>query len=114
MQRQSKEGFVLGLNVDGDVMIDVENGNLSEAGLMIYLLEFLGFLGVALLLAASPLLIRTVEYIRTLPKQSSREAAVYESVQARSDEGSEIRDEIRRMTVILEADRRGRQRDPRS
>jgi hypothetical protein len=113
VQRQSKEGFVLGLTVDGDVMIDLEME--TYGGLfMIYLLEFLGFLGVALLLAASPLLIRTVEYIRTLPKQSSREATGFESVQARSDEGSEIRNEIRRMTAVLEVDRRGMQRDPRS
>jgi hypothetical protein len=81
---------------------------------MIYLLEFLGFLGVAILLAASPLLVRTVEYIRTLLKQSSRETRAYESVQARSDEHSEIRDEIRRVTAILEVDRRDLQRGPPS
>jgi hypothetical protein len=82
---------------------------------MIYLLEFLGFLGVAVLLAASPLLARTVEHIGPRPKQSGREAAQgYEAVQRRSDERSEIRSEIRRMTTILEVDRRGMHRDPRS
>jgi hypothetical protein len=81
---------------------------------MIYLLEFLGFMGVAVLLAASPLLVRTVEYIRSRRKQSSQEAQGYESFQARSDERSEIRNEIRRMTAILEVDRRGMQRDPHS
>ena len=81
---------------------------------MIYLLEFLGFLGVAILLAASPLLVRTVEYIRTLLKHPGGEATGYESVQARSEERSEIRNEIRRMTAILEVDRRDIQRDPRS
>jgi hypothetical protein len=81
---------------------------------MIYLLEFLGFLGVAILLAASPLLVRTLEYIRPRLKRSSREANAHESFQARSDERSEIRNEIRRMTAVLEVDRRDVQRDPHS
>jgi hypothetical protein len=83
---------------------------------MIYLLEFLGFLGVAALLAASPLLVRTVEYLRPRPKQSIQKAKGQESFQTRSDERSDIHDEIRRMTAILEVDRRGRdiRRDPRS
>jgi hypothetical protein len=34
--------------------------------------------------------------------------------QARSDERSEIRNEIRRMTAVLEVDRRDVQRDPHS
>lgn len=82
---------------------------------MIYVLEFLCFLGVAALLAASPLLVRTVEYLRSRLKQSTQEAKGHESSQTRSDERSEIRNEIRRMTAILEVDRRGRgmQRDPR-
>jgi hypothetical protein len=83
---------------------------------MIYLLEFLGFLGVAALLAASPLLVRTVEYLRPRLKQSIQKAKGQESFQTRSDERSDIHDEIRRMTAILEVDRRGRdmRRDPRS
>jgi hypothetical protein len=81
---------------------------------MIYLLEFLGFLGVAVLLAASPLLVRTVEYIRPRIKQASPEAQGYEAFQARSDERSEIRDEIRRMTAVLEVDRRDMHRDRHS
>ena len=79
---------------------------------MIYLLEFLGFLTVAVLLAASPLLARTVEYIRAL-LQSRHEATGHESVAVRADERAEIRTEIRRMTAVLEVDRRGLQRDPR-
>jgi hypothetical protein len=81
---------------------------------MIYLLEFLAFLGMAVLLAASPLLIRTVEHIRSRRRQSSQQAKGYESLQAPSDERSEIRNEIRRMTAILEVDRHGMQRDPHS
>jgi len=79
---------------------------------MIYLLEFLGFLGVAVLLAASPLLIRTVAYTLPRRRQSSRESMGFEPSQARSDERSEIRHEIRRMTAILEVEGRGMQRDP--
>jgi hypothetical protein len=70
---------------------------------MIYLLEFVTFLGVAVLLAASPLLARAVENILSRLRQYSREAEGYESSQARSEERSEIRDEIRRMTTILES-----------
>jgi hypothetical protein len=83
---------------------------------MIYLLEFLGFLGVAVLLAASPLLLRTVEYLRARLKQSGQKAKAYESLQKRSHERSEIHNEIRRMTAILEVERRRRgiQRGPRS
>jgi len=78
---------------------------------MIYLLEFLGFLGVAILLAASPLLGRALEYVVPRLLKSSRETKGRESLQARSDERSEIRSEIRRMTAILEVDRRSIQRD---
>jgi hypothetical protein len=86
---------------------------------MIYLLEFLGFLAVAILFAASPLLGRAVEYILPRRVKFSGEAKGHEPFQARSDqarsaERSEIRDEIRRMTAILEVDRRGIQRDPHS
>jgi hypothetical protein len=82
---------------------------------MIYVLEFLGFLGVAALLAASPLLVRTVEYLRPRLRQSIQDAKGYESFQTRSDERSEIRNEIRRVTAILEVDRdgSGMPRDPR-
>jgi uncharacterized membrane protein YhiD involved in acid resistance len=73
---------------------------------MIYLLEFLGFLTVAMLLAASPLLARIRDSIRTLLKQSNTESKAEESFQTRSDERSEVRDEIRRLTATLEVDRR--------
>lgn len=79
---------------------------------MIYFLEFLGFLAVAVLLAASPLLARTIEYLRPRLVLSGREASRYESKQATSDERVEIRDEIRRVTAILEVDRRGIHRNP--
>jgi hypothetical protein len=79
---------------------------------MIYLLEFLGFLAVAVLLAASPLLARTIEYLRPHLMQSRREVSSHESVQAGSDERLEIREEIRRVTALLEVDRRGIQRNP--
>lgn len=79
---------------------------------MIYVLEFLGFLAVAVLLAASPLLARTIEYIRPRLKQSTEEATGLESLQARSDERVEIRNEIRRMTAMLEVERGGTQRRP--
>jgi hypothetical protein len=79
---------------------------------MIYLLEFLGFLGIAVLLAATPLLARTVEYLRAHLNRAGRETEGYAAFQARTAEKSEIRDEIRRMTTLLEADRRGGPRDP--
>jgi hypothetical protein len=79
---------------------------------MIYVLEFLGFLGVAALLAASPLLARTIEYIRPRLKQSTKEATGNESLQARSDERLEIRNEIRRVTAMLEVERSGSRRHP--
>jgi hypothetical protein len=109
VQRKSKDGFVLGLDVDGDAIIDSIIGSAGDA-FMIYLLEFLGFLGVAALLAASPLLARTIEYLRPHLEQFGRRAEGYESSRARSDERLEIRNEIRRATAILEVDRR--QRDP--
>jgi hypothetical protein len=113
VQRKSKDGFVLGLDVDGDAII---GSNIESDGdvFMIYLLEFLGFLGVAALLAASPLLVRTIDYLRPHLEQSSRGAKGYEPSRAHSDERAEIRNEIRRATAILEVDRRAMQRDPRS
>jgi hypothetical protein len=113
MQRESKDGFVLGFAVDLDAMIDREQRTCGGL-FMTYVLEFLGFLAVAILLAASPLLVRTVEYLRPRLRQSSRETDGYESFQPRSDERAEIRNEIRRMTAILEVDRRGAQHDPHS
>jgi hypothetical protein len=80
---------------------------------MIYVLKFLGFLLVAILIAASPLLLRTIEYFLPRRVKYSRDGRGDQSLQPRSEERSEIRNEIHRMTAILEADRRGLQRDPR-
>lgn len=80
---------------------------------MIYVLKFLGFLLVAILIAASPLLLRTIEYILPRRPKYSRDSRGNQGLQPRSAERSEIRNEIHRMTAILEADRRGPQRDPR-
>jgi hypothetical protein len=80
--------------------------------LMMYLLEFIGFLTIAILLAASPLLVRAVELIRRGRPAVAREATAHDSSQARSEERSEIRNEIRRMTAVLEIERRGMQRSP--
>ena len=74
--------------------------------IMIYLLEFLGLLGVAILLAVSPLLIRLVEIIVPRGAKQSRSTAPHASTRVRSEERSEIRDEISRMTTMLELERR--------
>jgi hypothetical protein len=55
---------------------------------MIYVLECLGFLGVAVLLAAGPLLARTIEYIRPRLKQSSRAIRTLESPPHHKDKGA--------------------------
>jgi hypothetical protein len=78
---------------------------------MIYLLKFLGFLLVAILIAASPLLLRTIEYIFPRRAKYGRDGRGHQSLQPRSEERSEIRNEIHRMTAILEADGRGMRRD---
>jgi hypothetical protein len=80
---------------------------------MIYLLKFLGFLLAAILIAASPLVLRTIEYILPRRVKYSRDGREYQSLQPRSEERSEIRNEIHRMRAILEADRRGIPRDSR-
>jgi hypothetical protein len=72
---------------------------------MIYLLKFLGFLLVAVLIAASPLLLRTIEYMLPRRVKYGRNGRGNQSLQPGSEERSEIRTEIHRMTAILEADR---------
>jgi hypothetical protein len=104
MQRKSKDGFVLGFGVDVDVMIGREHRTYGSL-FMIYMLEFLGFLAVAILLVASPFLARTIEHLRPRRLTANRETHGFESSQARPDERSEIRKEIRRMTAMLEMDR---------
>jgi hypothetical protein len=80
---------------------------------VIYLLKFLGFLLVAILIAASPLLLRTIEYILPRRMKYRRDGRGYQPLQPRSEERSEIRNEIHRMTAILEADGRRIPRDSR-
>ena len=71
---------------------------------MIYMLEFLGLLAVAVTLAASPLLIRLLERLFPPDDGDNRSAASYGLSSAILNDRSEMRDEIRRMTNILEAD----------
>jgi hypothetical protein len=96
------------LEIDGDAMIGFEYRRL----LMIYLVKFMAFLVVAILIAASPLLLRTIEYIFLRPVKYGRNGRGFEPLPSKSDDRSEIRKEIHRMTAILEADSRGIQRDP--
>ena len=77
---------------------------------MIYMLEFLALLGIAIALAASPFLIRLLESI--VPADLNRSpAAGYRLAGAASQDQSDMRDEIRRATKILETDRRRVVRD---
>jgi hypothetical protein len=74
---------------------------------MIYLLEFLGLLAVAVALAASPLLIKLFGYLF----QRERSAAPIRASNAtRPQESFELRDEIRRLTQVLEMDNRAPRR----
>jgi hypothetical protein len=69
---------------------------------MIYLFEFLGFLAVALALAASPLLVKVLErFFPSLDEEAH--AAAYGLSNAPANDRAEVRDEIRRMTSILES-----------
>ena len=68
---------------------------------MIYMLEFLGLLVGALSLAASPLLVRVLE--RFFPSFDDEGHATGHGVSGTlSNDRAEVRDEIRRMTNILE------------
>jgi hypothetical protein len=71
---------------------------------MYYLLVFLGLIGVALIVAMSPLVIRLFEYFFRIAQS---DGPPVKSAKRTSVERSEIRDEIRRLTVALETDRRG-------
>jgi len=82
-----------------------------RGGFMIYLLEFLALVGIALALAASPFLINLLESIVPARPNRRRAMAAYDSASAaskeRSDkERSEMRDEIRRATNIIESKQR--------
>jgi hypothetical protein len=71
---------------------------------MYYLLMFLGLIGVAVILAMSPLAIRLLEYL--FPTAES-EGPPAKTANPTSIERSEMHDEIRRLTAALETDRRG-------
>jgi hypothetical protein len=71
---------------------------------MYYLLVFLGLIGVAVLVAMSPLVIRLLEY--RFPSAES-DGLPARAANPHSIERSEMRDEIRRLTAALETDRRG-------
>jgi hypothetical protein len=76
---------------------------------MVYLFEFLGLLLIGIALAASPQLIKLFEHL--FPRVSGdgpvpgRASGV-----TLSNEGSELREEIRRVTELLEIDGRARRR----
>ena len=78
---------------------------------MYYLLMFLGLIGVAVILAMSPLVIRLLESLFPAaesdgpPAESDGPSAKTASLQ--SLERSEMHDEIRRLTAALETDRPG-------
>jgi hypothetical protein len=71
---------------------------------MYYLLMFLGLIGVAVILAMSPLVIRLLEHL--FPTAES-EGPPAKTANPKSIERSEMHDEIRRLTAALETDRRG-------
>jgi hypothetical protein len=71
---------------------------------MTYLLAFLGLIGLAVILAASPLVIRLFEYLFPVTENDGPPA---KAANPQSIDRSEIRDEIRRLTAALETNRRG-------
>jgi hypothetical protein len=70
-------------------------------GFMIYMLEFLGLVAVACSLAASPLLIKVIE--RFFPSVDDEGHAAYGLTNSVASDRAEVRDEIRRVTSILES-----------
>lgn len=68
---------------------------------MIYMLEFLGLLAVAFSLAASPVLIKLIE--RFFPAFDEEGHAAYGFSNTAASDSTEVRDEIRRVTSILES-----------
>ncbi len=70
---------------------------------MIYMLEFLGLIAVALSLAASPVLVNVLD--RFFPRLDEEGGTLegYGLSKAIASDRAEMRDEIRRVTNILEA-----------
>jgi hypothetical protein len=92
------------------MMNSIQTAGGLRGGTMIYTLEFLALLGIAIALAASPFLIRLLESI--FPADLNRSpSAGYGLARAASQDQSEMRDEIRRATKILETDPRRAGRD---
>lgn len=71
---------------------------------MRYLLVFLGVVGVSVIVAMNPLVIRLFQYLFSIAESDRPPAKV---ANPQSAERSEIRDEIRRLTAALESDQRG-------
>jgi hypothetical protein len=71
---------------------------------MYHLLVFLGVIAVAVVLAMSPLVIRFLEYLFSIAESDGPPAA---AANPQSIERAEMRDEIRRLTAVLETDQRG-------
>jgi hypothetical protein len=76
---------------------------------MSHLLAFLGPIGVAVIVATSPLLLRIFEYLFSVAEKDGPPAKTASSrsaePSAQSMDRLEIRDEIRRLTAALESDR---------
>jgi hypothetical protein len=71
---------------------------------MIYMLEFLGLLAVAVSLAASPILVNLIE--RFFPTfEEEGHASAYGLSNTVASDRAEVREEIRRATSILESSR---------
>jgi hypothetical protein len=76
---------------------------MAEA-VMHYLLVFLGLIGVSIIVAMSPLVIRALQYLFPIAQGGEPPA---KTANPQFVERSEMRDEIRRLTAALETDRRG-------
>jgi hypothetical protein len=69
---------------------------------MHYVLVFLGLIGVAVILAMSPLVPHLLEYFFS---KGEGDSPLAKAASPHSIERSEMRNEIRRLTAALEADR---------
>jgi hypothetical protein len=74
-----------------------------EERVMHYILVFLGLIGVAAILAMSPLVPRLLEYCFS---HEENDGSLAKAASPHAIERSEMRDEIRRLTAELETDRR--------
>ncbi len=69
---------------------------------MIYMLEFVGLLAVAVSLAASPVLVKVLERFFPQLEEEGQAPVHYGLRDAISSDRAEMRDEIRRVTNLLE------------